>query len=91
MHVNGTHGTDHGTATVSLMAGGALAGGRVVADWPSLKSAALYEGRDLYPTVDLRGVLKGALADQFGISQKTLAETIFPDSGAIAPAKGLIA
>jgi uncharacterized protein (DUF1501 family) len=91
VHVNGTHGTDHGTATVSLMAGGALAGGRVIADWPSLKSAALYEGRDLYPTVDLRGVLKGALADQFGISQKALAETIFPDSGAIAPAKGLIA
>jgi uncharacterized protein (DUF1501 family) len=89
--VNGTHGTDHGTATVSLMAGGALAGGRVIADWPSLKPASLYEGRDLYPTVDLRGVLKGVLADQFGIAQKTLAEAIFPDSGAIAPAKGLIA
>jgi uncharacterized protein (DUF1501 family) len=91
VHVNGTHGTDHGTATVSLMAGGALAGGRVIADWPSLKSASLYEGRDLYPTIDLRGVLKGVLADQFGLSQKTLAETIFPDSGPIALAKGLIA
>jgi uncharacterized protein (DUF1501 family) len=89
--VNGTHGTDHGTATVALLAGGAVAGGRVIADWPSLKSASLYEGRDLYPSLDLRGVLKSVLADQFGLSRKTLAEAIFPDSGAIAPAKGLVA
>jgi uncharacterized protein (DUF1501 family) len=89
--VNGTHGTDHGTATVALLAGGAVAGGRVIADWPSLKSPSLYAGRDLYPTLDLRGVLKGVLADQFGLSRKTLAQAIFPDSGAIAPAKGLVA
>jgi uncharacterized protein (DUF1501 family) len=89
--VNGTHGTDHGTATVALLAGGAVAGGRVIADWPSLKPPSLYEGRDLSPTVDLRGVLKGVLADQFGISQKILAEAVFPDTGMIAPAKGLVA
>ena len=77
--------------TAALLAGGALAGGKVITDWPGLKPASLYEGRDLYPTLDLRGVLKGVLADQFGIAQKTLAEAIFPDSGAIAPAKGLIA
>ena len=35
--INGTDGTDHGTATVALLAGGALKGGRVVADWPGLK------------------------------------------------------
>ena len=45
--VNGTHGTDHGAATVALLAGGAVAGGPVIADWPSLKSASLYEGRDV--------------------------------------------
>ncbi len=89
--VNGTRGTDHGTATVALLAGGAVAGGRVIADWPSLKFTSLYEGRDLYPSLDLRGVLKGVLADQFGLSRKTLAEAIFPDSGAISPAKGLVA
>ena len=38
-HINGTVGTDHGTATVAFVAGGALAGGRVVADWPGLKTA----------------------------------------------------
>jgi uncharacterized protein (DUF1501 family) len=91
VRVNGTHGTDHGTATVALLAGGALAGGRVIADWPSLGAQRLYEGRDLYPTIDLRGVLKGVLADQFGLSSKTLAEVIFPDSAGVAPMKGLVA
>src|SRR5208283_1860636 len=76
VQINGTHGTDHGTGTVALLAGGALAGGRVIADWPGLKAARLYEGRDLNPTADLRGVLKGVLADQFGLTPKTPAETI---------------
>jgi uncharacterized protein (DUF1501 family) len=89
--VNGTHGTDHGTGTVALLAGGALAGGRVIADWPGLKPERLYEGRDLTPTTDLRGVLKGVLADQFGLAPKILAEAIFPDTASIAPMKGLIA
>ena len=41
-HINGTDGTDHGTATVALLVGGALKGGRVIADWPGLKPADLY-------------------------------------------------
>jgi uncharacterized protein (DUF1501 family) len=62
----------------------------VIADWPSLKPERLYEGRDLYPTTDLRGVLKGVLTDQFGLSPKTLNEVIFPDSAAVTPMKSLI-
>jgi uncharacterized protein (DUF1501 family) len=62
-----------------------------MADWPSLKAERLYEGRDLYPTADLRGVLKGLLADQFELGPKTLAEVIFPDSAGVAPMKALIA
>jgi uncharacterized protein (DUF1501 family) len=89
--VNGTHGTDHGTGTVALLAGGALAGGRVIADWPGLKAERLYEGRDLFPTADLRGVLKGVLADQFDLTPNALAEVVFPDSASIAPMKGLLA
>src|SRR5438045_3788763 len=61
--VNGTEGTDHGTATVAFLAGGALKGGRVVADWPGLKDASLHDGRDLKATADLRAVLKGLLKD----------------------------
>ncbi len=59
--INGTDGTDHGTATVALLAGGALKGGRVIADWPGLKPGNLHDGRDLKPTTDLRAVLKGLL------------------------------
>ena len=77
--INGTIGTDHGTATVAFLAGGALKGGRVVADWPGLKTADLYEARDLKPTTDLRAVLKGVLADHLGLSADTLARAVFPD------------
>lgn len=89
--INGTTGTDHGTATVAFLAGGAVKGGRVIADWPGLADAQLYQNRDLKPTTDLRGVLKGLLADQFGLSSQVLADQIFPGSSTIAPMKGLIA
>src|SRR5262245_38816819 len=56
---NGAAGTDHGTAGAAFVAGGAVRGGRVLADWPSLAQSALYEGRDLRPTTDLRAVFKG--------------------------------
>ncbi|MDE2379309.1 DUF1501 domain-containing protein [Bradyrhizobium sp.] len=89
--INGTDGTDHGTATVALLAGGAVNGGRVISDWPSLKSASLHDGRDLKPTTDLRAVLKGVLADHLGLSDRALAETVFPDSTGTKAMKGLIA
>jgi uncharacterized protein (DUF1501 family) len=89
--INGTNGTDHGTGTVALLAGGAIKGGRVIADWPGLKPANLYQGRDLAPTTDLRAVMKGVLHDQFGVAERVLAETVFPDSAAVKPMKGLVA
>ena len=88
--VNGTVGTDHGTGTLAFLAGGAVKGGRVISDWPGLKAAQLYEGRDLKPTTDLRAVLKGLLADQLGLSEQVLSSTIFPDSSSVKPMKGLI-
>ena len=88
--INGTSGTDHGTGTVALLAGGALKGGRVIADWPGLKTANLYQARDLAPTTDLRAVIKGVLRDQLGLSEQVLAKTVFPDSGAVKPMAGLV-
>lgn len=88
--INGTVGTDHGTATVAFLAGGAVKGGRVVADWPGLATHSLHEARDLKPTTDMRGIAKGVLADLFGVSPAVLARDVFPDSGAITPLKGLI-
>src|ERR1022692_4834238 len=88
--INGTDGTDHGTATVALLAGGALKGGRVIADWPGLKPADLYENRDLKPTTDLRAVLKGILKDHLRADDRVLAENVFPGSAGAAPMAGLL-
>ena len=90
-HINGNDGTDHGTATVALLAGGALKGGRVLADWPGLKDGDLYEHRDLRPTTDLRAVLKGLLRDHLRIDDRALEADVFPDSSAARPVAGLLA
>jgi len=88
--VNGTEGSDHGTATVAMLAGGAVRGGRVIADWPGLKAAQLHEARDLRATTDLRAVMKGILAEQFGLSAAVLADQVFPNSASLKPMAGLI-
>jgi len=88
--INGTDGTDHGTGTVALLAGGALKGGRVVADWPGLKSGDLYENRDLKPTTDLRAVLKGLLKDHLRADERMLANNVFPGSADVKPMAGLV-
>jgi uncharacterized protein (DUF1501 family) len=90
-HINGTDGTDHGTATVSLLVGGALKGGRVIADWPGLKAANLYENRDLKPTTDLRAVIKGILKDHLRADDRALAQNVFPGSDGVKPMAGLVA
>jgi uncharacterized protein (DUF1501 family) len=78
--VNGTRGTDHGTATAALLVGGAVNGGRVVADWPGLSASNLYQGRDLYPTTDIRGVFKGVLAQHLHLQEAFLDRSVFPGS-----------
>jgi uncharacterized protein (DUF1501 family) len=89
--INGSDGTDHGTATVALLAGGALKGGRVIADWPGVKESDLYEKRDLKATIDLRAVLKGLLKEHLRVEDRVLAADVFPDSGATASIAGLLA
>jgi len=88
--INGNDGTDHGTGTVALFAGGAVRGGRVVADWPGVKETELYQNRDLKPTIDLRAVLKGLLKDHLRADDRALAEAIFPDSNDVRPMSGLV-
>jgi uncharacterized protein (DUF1501 family) len=89
--INGSDGTDHGTGTIALLAGGAVKGGRVIADWPGLKEADLHEKRDLKPTTDLRAVLKGVLRDHLRVPDTALAATVFPNSAAADPVSGLVA
>jgi uncharacterized protein (DUF1501 family) len=88
--INGTNGTDHGTGTIALLAGGAVKGGRVIADWPGLKNAQLHEGRDLAATTDLRAVLKGLLKDHLRVTDQALAANVFPGSGDVQAMAGLV-
>lgn len=75
---NGTDGTDHGTGSVMLMAGGAIRGGRGYGDWPGLGEGQLYAGRDLLPTRDIRAYAAWAMRGMFSIDPGVLENTIFP-------------
>jgi hypothetical protein len=89
VRANGTKGTDHGTGTVAFVLGGAVAGGRVLADWPGLAPGRLFEDRDLQPTTDVRAVAKGLLAQHLRLDAASLA-ACFPDSAMAAPMRGLV-
>ena len=88
--MNGTRGTDHGTGGCAFLAGGAVRGGRVIADWPGLSRTALLDNRDLRPTLDLRSVFKAVLDEHLRVDAKTLAARVFPDSSGAHPLQGLI-
>jgi uncharacterized protein (DUF1501 family) len=88
--INGSDGTDHGTGTIALLVGGGVKGGRVIADWPGLKEADLYQKRDLKPTTDLHAVLKGVLRDHLRVPDTALAAAVFPDSGGVKAMPGLV-
>lgn len=88
--VNGTRGTDHGTGTCAFLVGGAVAGGKVIADWPGLANRSLYQGRDLQPTLDLRSVFKGTLAAHLGVGERELEEKVFANSREVRMMEGLI-
>lgn len=86
---NGTGGTDHGTGGAAILAGGALAGGRVIADWPGLAAGQLHEGRDLRATLDMRALLAGLAAEHFALEPGLLARRVFADD-TIEPVIGLL-
>jgi uncharacterized protein (DUF1501 family) len=79
---NGTRGTDHGTAGAGFVIGPKVARSAVVTDWPGLKDGALFEGRDLKPTLDTRAVLKGVVAATFDLSGAQT-DRVFPNSAGV--------
>jgi uncharacterized protein (DUF1501 family) len=89
--VNGTSGTDHGTASTALVLGGALKAGGIIGDWPTLAQNRLFENRDTAPTLDMRGLFKGVLRDHLGVERAKLDTLVFPGSAAVAPVPNLIA
>lgn len=88
--VNGTNGTDHGTASTALVLGGALKPGGIIGDWPGLAQPALYENRDLAPTLDMRGLFKGLLGDHMGVDRAALEARVFPGSAEVRAVTGLV-
>ena len=88
---NGTGGTDHGTGGAAFLAGGAVQGGRVIADWPGLAQRDLHQGRDLRSTTDLRALFGGVLHDHLGVSRAALGTDVFPGSGGLPLLRDLIA
>ncbi|MFJ1260858.1 DUF1501 domain-containing protein [Cupriavidus sp. CuC1] len=74
---NGTGGTDHGTGAVAMLVGGAVKGGRVMADWPGLGQGALYQGRDLAPTMGLDGLIAAAAGQSFGLDEGRVGGVLF--------------
>ena len=82
--INGTQGTDHGSGGAAFMLGGAVAGGRVIADWPGLAAKERFEGRDLRITTDLRAAFKSVLHDHLKVASATIDRELLPGSGAVA-------
>jgi uncharacterized protein (DUF1501 family) len=89
--MNGTRGTDHGTASTALLIGGGVRRGGLIGDWPTLAENRLFENRDTAPTLDMRGLFKGVLGEQLGIDRAALDTVVFPNSAGVRPASGLVA
>lgn len=87
---NGTGGTDHGQASAAMLLGGAVAGGKVLADWPGLSTGSLYEGRDLKPTTDLDALIAGALAQHYALEPSRVMSALFPEGRGTAFTQSLI-
>lgn len=87
---NGTGGTDHGTGAAAMLLGGAVRGGRVMADWPGLRPPDLHEGRDLKPTLGLEALVPWVCAETFRIDPERVARVLFPDSAFRKPPSALL-
>ncbi|MEC5406116.1 DUF1501 domain-containing protein [Paraburkholderia sp. MPAMCS5] len=87
---NGTGGTDHGTGSVAMVLGGAVAGGRVIADWPGLAQRDLYEARDLKPTTSLDALIAGVASESLRLDPHRTARALFGQTLATNPLTGIV-
>ena len=83
--INGNQGSDHGSGGAAFVLGGAVDGGRVLADWPGLAKKDRFEGRDLRVTTDLRAALRPLLADHLHVPTALLDSSVLPGSAALRP------
>jgi len=66
---------------VAFLAGGNVAGGKVLTDWPGLAKGQLLDGRDLRPTMDLRSIIAPVVQHQFALSTAQLQSVVLPGVG----------
>ena len=88
--VNGTGGTDHGTGAVAMVIGGAVRGGRVIADWPGLAPSMLYQSRDLRATSALDALIAGVAADGLALDPERVGRTLFAQLAGERPMSGFV-
>lgn len=87
---NGSRGTDHGVGGLAMLAGGAVAGGRIAGAWPGLAEKALYEGRDLRPVNAYEGIFKVLMIGHLGLKPGFIEAKVFPDSRDVSAMEGLL-
>jgi uncharacterized protein (DUF1501 family) len=80
-YVNGTGGTDHGSAHCMLLLGGRVRGGRVYGSWPGLSRSQLYQQRDLAATTDFRDAFAEVARVQLGVDPAALFPGYVPGPG----------
>lgn len=86
---NANRGTDHGTGGLAMLAGGAVAGGRIAGEWPGLSRNALWEERDVRAVNSYESVFKSLLSHHMGLDQAFVEDQVFPNSAAFQPMSGL--
>lgn len=74
--VNGSAGTDHGSAKAAIVMGGTTRGGRIHGRWPGLANSQLYQVRDLASTTDFRDLYAEIVRKHLGLSDMA---TLFPN------------
>jgi uncharacterized protein (DUF1501 family) len=82
---NGSKGTDHGTGSALIAAGGAVRGGQILGQWPGLGEGALYQDRDLMPTSDVRDWTARVMMDFYGLDRGLMEASVFPGLAMQAP------
>ena len=73
-----------------MVLGGAVKGGRVVADWPGLAQSQLYQQRDLKASTPLDSLIAGVAAESLALDPDRVASGLFEGIGKTAPLTGLI-
>ena len=87
---NGSRGTDHGTGGLAMLAGGAVAGGRIAGDWPGLSEKALWQGRDLRSVNSYEALFKTIVTDHLGLKRDLVEDLVFPGSRSVQPMDGVL-